>query len=215
MMTAFQEPSRRILIFGDSNTYGYNCEGERFGETVRYPGLLQAMLGPNVRIIEEGLPGRTCVFDDPLYEGMNGLTYLTPCMMSHGPLDTLVVMLGTNDVNPRHGCNAFYIGQGMARLVEKARTTSAWRAEPDILIVAPCPLQSNCEDTVSWECFGMEAVEKSRKLAYEYEQIAKIHGCRFLDAGSLPGIEVAKRDGTHLTPQGHQALAEGLFPLLR
>lgn len=215
MIYPMQEPKRRILIFGDSNTYGYNTEGDRFGETVRYPCLLQSMLGPDVRIIEEGLPGRTCVFEDPLHEGMNGLTYLTPCMLSHGPLDTVVIMLGTNDTNPRYGCNAIYIGQGMERLVEKARTTPAWKEEPDILIVAPCPLSPNGTDAVAWECLGMEAVEKSRRLAKEYEQIAKVHGCRFLDAGALHGIEVSPIDGIHLTPQGHRALAKGLYDVLR
>lgn len=215
MMCSAQQSKRTILIFGDSNTYGFNVEGERFDETVRYPCLLQSMLGENVRIIQEGLPGRTCVFDDPLHEGMNGLTYLTPCMMSHGPLDTLVIMLGTNDTNPRYGCNAIYIGQGMERLVEKARITPAWKGEPDILIVSPCPMQPNCEDAVSWECLGMEAVEKSQKLAYEFAQVAKLHHCRFLDAGSLPGIEVNKIDGIHLTPRAHRALAEGLFQVLR
>lgn len=209
-----QGHTRQILIFGDSNTYGYNYEGDRFDESVRYPCLLQSMLGPKAHIIEEGLPGRTCVFEDPLHEGMNGLTYLAPCMMSHGPLDTLVIMLGTNDTNPRYGCNAFYIGQGMARLVQKALSVAAWRSKPDILIVAPCPLLPNCEDPISWECLDMDAVDKSRRLAVEYARIAQELGCRFLDAGSLPGIQVNRWDGTHLTPDGHRALAEGLAPLL-
>ena len=98
---------RRILVFGDSNTYGYDPERDgRYGETERYPCRIQALLGPGWTVIEEGLPGRTAVFDDPVTEGLCGLSYLTPCMMSHAPLDTLVVMLGTNDTKERFGCNA-------------------------------------------------------------------------------------------------------------
>ena len=84
---------RRILVFGDSNTYGYDPERDgRYGETERYPCRIQALLGPGWTVIEEGLPGRTAVFDDPVTEGLCGLSYLTPCMMSHAPLDTLVVI---------------------------------------------------------------------------------------------------------------------------
>ena len=125
---------RRILVFGDSNTYGYDPERDgRYGETERYPCRIQALLGPGWTVIEEGLPGRTAVFDDPVTEGLCGLSYLTPCMMSHAPLDTLVVMLGTNDTKERFGCNAYLIAQGIGRLLKKAADTDAWRDKPDIL----------------------------------------------------------------------------------
>ena len=45
----------RILCYGDSNTWGYNAEtGDRFPEDVRWTGVLQGLLGPAVRILEEG-----------------------------------------------------------------------------------------------------------------------------------------------------------------
>ena len=132
---------RRILVFGDSNTYGYDPERDgRYGETERYPCRIQALLGPGWTVIEEGLPGRTAVFDDPVTEGLCGLSYLTPCMMSHAPLDTLVVMLGTNDTKERFGCNAYLIAQGIGRLLKKAADTDAWRDKPDILAVCPAPI---------------------------------------------------------------------------
>ena len=56
--------------------------------------------------------GRT-VFEDPLNEGMSGLSYLYPCMMSHSPLDFMVVMLGTNDCKARFGLTPRNIACGM------------------------------------------------------------------------------------------------------
>lgn len=45
---------RRILVFGDSNTYGYDPERDgRYGETERYPCRIQALLGPGWTVIEE------------------------------------------------------------------------------------------------------------------------------------------------------------------
>ena len=49
-------------------------------------------------MVEEGLGGRTTVWDDPFTEGRNGQAYLLPCLRSHAPIDVLVVMLGTNDL---------------------------------------------------------------------------------------------------------------------
>lgn len=89
---------RRVLCFGDSNTYGYDpARDGRYGDDERYPMVLQDLLGDGWSVVEEGLPGRTAVFDDPITEGMNGLRVITPILMSHAPLDTVTIMLGTND----------------------------------------------------------------------------------------------------------------------
>ena len=57
----------RILCFGDSNTYGYKPDGSgRFDENIRWTAKLQRKFGENIKIIEEGLCGRTTIFDDVL-----------------------------------------------------------------------------------------------------------------------------------------------------
>ncbi len=98
---------KRIVCFGDSNTWGYDAvTRERFAEEIRWTGLLQKELGEGYQIVEEGLCGRTSVFEDPLNEGMSGLAYLYPCLMSHAPVDLLILMLGTNDCKQRFGLTA-------------------------------------------------------------------------------------------------------------
>ena len=47
----------------------------RFPRDVRWTGVLAAMLGDGYEIIEEGLRGRTIVFDDPLLPDRNGSRY--------------------------------------------------------------------------------------------------------------------------------------------
>ena len=131
---------RRVLCYGDSNTYGYDpAHDGRYGETERYPRLLQAMLGNGWAIMEEGLPGRTAVFDDPITEGLNGLQTINPILMSHAPLDTVTIMLGTNDSKARFNCNSYLIALGITRLVKKALHTECWRdnAHPDVLVIVP------------------------------------------------------------------------------
>lgn len=73
---------KQILCFGDSNTWGYDGEsGERLPFKVRWTGRLQkAYEGKDVRIIEEGLCGRTTVFEDPFRQGRRG-TVLLPTLL--------------------------------------------------------------------------------------------------------------------------------------
>ena len=51
---------KRVLCFGDSNTWGFNGEdGSRFEEDVRWTGILQRLLGEEDTVIEEGHNGST------------------------------------------------------------------------------------------------------------------------------------------------------------
>lgn len=72
-----------VLCYGDSNTWGVDEEtGGRLSRSRRWPGILAAELGEGVEVIEEGLPGRTTVFDDPVLENRNGRTHFLPVLES-------------------------------------------------------------------------------------------------------------------------------------
>ena len=113
---------KHIVCFGDSNTHGYCADpsdtvtgGARFDETERWTCLLQQKLGEEYLVLEEGLSGRTTVFPDALHESMDGLGVIYSTLMSHEPVDLLVIMLGTNDTKERLGVNAACIAIGMER----------------------------------------------------------------------------------------------------
>ena len=90
---------KRILCFGDSNTYGHNPATEgRFDETVRWTKQLSRILGEKYLVVEEGLNSRTAAITPEDEPYLNGLTYLSPCVRSHQPLDLVILMLGTNDM---------------------------------------------------------------------------------------------------------------------
>lgn len=203
---------KTIVCFGDSNTHGYRSEdGGRFSDTERYPGILQELLGSGYLVREEGLSGRTTVYDDPLFEGLNGLSAIFGCLMTHEPVDMLIIMLGTNDTKERFSSNAENIAKGMERLVKKAASTDAWRdGRPNILIVCPPPIGKGYETTFVTGEMGRGCVEKSKELAGFYEKTAALTGCHFLDAGKIPGIEMHPNDYMHLTKKSHRLLAEAL-----
>ena len=119
---------KHIVCFGDSNTHGYCADpkdcadgGIRYNESERWTCLLEELLGPDTLVLEEGLSGRTTVFSDPLHECMSGLDAIYSVLMSHEPVDLLIIMLGTNDTKERFSANAACIGIGMERLIMKAK----------------------------------------------------------------------------------------------
>jgi lysophospholipase L1-like esterase len=122
---------KTLVCFGDSNTWGYvpGSNGARFPREQRWPVILQRLLGDDWEVISEGLGGRTATIDRPDSEGRNGLPYLLPCLLSHAPVDVVVVFLGTNDVNYLADDR---IARCLARLVDVVR-----RCDAEPLVVCP------------------------------------------------------------------------------
>ena len=212
---------KHILCFGDSNTHGYCADpadcadcGIRFTEEQRWTQLLQEALGQGYLVIEEGLSGRTTCFDDPIHEGLNGLDYIYPCLKSHEEIDLLIVMLGTNDCKDRFYASAACIGLGMARLVNKAKSTDCWGGkQPNILVIAPPPIGEGMLTSSVAATMGQLCVEKSRQLADSYREQCELLNVSFLDAGAI-GCEFNTVDFMHLTSRGHRTLAEALAKLI-
>ena len=211
---------KHIVCFGDSNTHGYCADpsdcaegGDRFNEDERWTQLLAKRLGDDYTVLEEGLSGRTTVFPDPLHESMAGLDSIYSCLMSHEPVDLLIIMLGTNDTKERLGANAAVIGIGMERLVMKAKSVPAWRnGEPRILIIAPPHIGEGLYLRPEGVPMGAGCPEKSRELAKNYAQTAQNQGCFFLDAEGV--AEYNRIDCMHLSRRGHAQLAEKLAQII-
>ena len=207
---------KHIVCLGDSNTHGYCADpmdcadgGDRFNENERWTCLLQEHLGDEYLVLEEGLGGRTTVFRDPLHEGMSALDVVFPILMSHEPVDLLIIMLGTNDTKDRLGMNAACIALGMKRLVEKCQTIPCWgKHAPNILVVCPPHIGEELTDP----CMGSGCIAKSQELASRYEPVVKALGCAFLDAEGI--AEFNKRDFMHLTRKGHANLAAKLAQIV-
>ena len=205
---------KRILCFGDSNTWGYDASsGDRYPESIRWTKRLQVMLGDSYEIIEEGLCGRTTVFEDPLAPGLSGLPYLAPCLMSHAPIDYLILMLGTNDCSDRFSLTAKNIADGMRRLLLTACQTPCWRnQEPAAMIIAPIPMDNAKMDSDYLSDVGSKAAERSRDLVGELRLLAAQTHCAFLDLESVTAA--GDVDHVHLDTDGHAALAKKLAELL-
>lgn len=202
----------RVLCFGDSNTHGTVAlrdlaDRRRHDDATRWPEVMAARLGPGMRVIDEGLPGRTTVHDDPI-EGAhkNGLAVLPALLESHRPLDLVVVMLGTNDLKHRFSLTPFDIAAGLRRLGETVQASGCGRdgRAPGLLLVAPVPVE---ETGLLAEMFTGGAA-KSRALARHVAQVAGVLGAAFFDAGSVAQVDPV--DGIHLDAEAHRALGAAM-----
>lgn len=218
---------KRILCYGDSNTHGCNPawipawdedpeKTVRFSEEIRWTCVLQKLLGEKeYRVIEEGLPGRTTVFPDPVYPHCNGKDSIYPCILSHSPIDLLVIMLGTNDIKVSfHPCVDMAV-RAMEELLKVVLNPYIWehRRVPKLLLVAPVPVRDQIETSNFWGMYDRNSVELSRQLGGVYETLAERYGCHFLNAGDY--AEASELDSIHLDEENHRKLAEALEEKIR
>ena len=210
---------KSILCYGDYNTWG--CiplrgleSSGRYPPATRWPGVLRRELGEDCWVVEAGLNGRTTVWDDALQPHRNGHRLLPPTLLTHEPLDLVIIMLGTNDLKRRMGGSAREIAEGAGTLVDLVAGSGCGPqgSAPQTLLICPPPVGHL--DALADEFEG--ATEKSRQLAGHFEAIAAAHSCAFLDAGAV--ITSSDADGIHLEEPEHErlgiAVAEHVRPLL-
>ncbi len=206
---------KSVLAFGDSLTWGYDPVNlGRHAYEDRWTSVLQKALGHGVRVIPEGLNGRTTAYDDHLADcERNGVKLLPSVLESHKPLDLVIIMLGTNDMKRGIAGSAILAMSGMKRLVRLVRSHD-WGFEfegPEVLLVAPPPA---CETANSFfAAMFRGAVEESAMLASMYRDLADELGCGFFDAGSV--AQTTPLDGIHLDADNTRAVGRGLEPVVR
>ena len=159
-------------------------------------------MGSGYRVIEEGLNGRSIGFEDTIEPYRNGYDYVIPCILTHEPIDLMVIMLGTNDTKGRYALTPSEISYEMENFLQRVKSQFMWdRQGADILLVSPALFG----DGEIEEEFGDAARQKAKKLAPYFKQLAEDYGCFFLDAGEL--IKAHGCDNIHFSPEDHRLFA--------
>lgn len=208
---------KRIMIYGDSNTHGYNAEdGSRFDENIRWTGVCQNIMGSDYVIVEEGLNGRnTChdVIDGPY---KNGLSYIIPCVLSQLPLDMICVKLGSNDFDPMLDPDPEKIAANAARILKVAKlvTEEKYPGRPcKYVLMAPLNATDDALTGDFAEYYDAETVALSRKGPAAFAKQAEKDGFLFFDANEH--AVCCKKDGVHLDAENHKKLGEAFAAWLK
>ena len=200
---------RTLLCFGDSNTHGtmpfarMDEPRRRYDAATRWPCVARRQLGLDWTLIEEGLPGRTAQFADPLLgPHMDGRTGLRIALESHGPIDALTIMLGTNDVKAMFGATPEKVVAGLSAILNIALSVEMQARHEGfaVLLVCPPPVEEiGCLAGIFW---GGRATAVA--LPPLYGALAGALGVGFLDAGAH--IRVSAVDGVHFDMAAHATL---------
>ena len=199
-----------VVCFGDSLTWGFNpVDKSRYGHDVRWTRLLQKELGDSYYVVEEGINGRTTVFEDPVRGDKNGLQQLAGIRKTHMPIDILIIMLGSNDLQDRFGLSADAIGLAMGRVLFAATqpTDDVEGRAPKVLLMAPPPLGDFTGKEYAGVYSNAHGGVQSRRLAEVYEALAQTYGAAFFNTGTV--ITASEVDAIHFeaAPQAELAMA--------
>ena len=191
---------KQILCFGDSNTWGYDGESrKRLPWGKRWTSLLQEKFDSEkpsaltkkavtARIIEEGLCGRTTIFEDPLREGRRGTALLPTLLETHEGIDAVILMLGTNDCKTVFGASAEVIGMGITRLLEQIQR---YAPKARVLLISPIYLGEKVWQEGFDQEFSPDSVKVSKELEKVYQRIAREKQVEFRPAAAYVSCCVA------------------------
>lgn len=200
----FSTPSShpiRVLVYGDSNTWGWvptesGFPTTRFPLSQRFSGVMQRELGSGFEVIENGLNNRTTNLDYPTPigivsgEAFNGAKTLPGLLAAYAPVDLVVILLGTNDLKaPFHRTtkeSAAAIAQLIALVERSSGSVSNTYDAPQVFIVAPPQIGEMPHPYIA-EHFSGAQVE-SKGFGEAYHKVAKTAGVPFLDATGAIGV---------------------------
>ncbi len=202
---------KKILCFGDSNTYGFIPQsGLRYDINTRWTGILQTLCNNEFEITEAGCNNRTAFIDNPA--GINQTGYkILPEYLKTNFFDIIILAIGINDLQRFFNPTLNEFEQGMEKLIQITKNLS-----PKSKIILICPSKLNLaginNGIFSYQ-FDKISVEKSGKLSPIYKSLAEKYKCHFIDLNNI--VEVSPLDGLHFSPKSHKTIAENLYKNLK
>ncbi|MEI7578805.1 MAG: GDSL-type esterase/lipase family protein [bacterium] len=207
--------SKKILCFGDSNTWGYipNTDTksiyQRYSAEIRYPGVLQKLLGEKYEVIEDGVNSRTISVEDrrPGKSSRTAISYLPQLFYANDPLDYLIIMIGSNDLKTQFALSPAEVAEQIITLLQTAKSLASQidQAKPKLLYIVPPPIN----DAIPYAKNRFEnGLQRYQEMIKILKALLIINEIDFIDCFSLVDLG---SDGLHLTEAGHKKLGEAIF----
>ena len=195
----------RVLLYGDSNTWGYDPRTGLRQEN-RFVNLLRKRR-PDIEWIDEGLCGRTLALDDPYRKDVNGAKTISMILNTHMPIDLCIIFLGVNDLKRQYHPNQLTLEKGIQTLLFAAMDPFIYRKgypKPKFWVICPSKVHPACfEQPQFMDEFGLEMIDLINQ-----SQNALKKGSQRFDARVIANpIVASQEDGIHLDQKGHEEMA--------
>ena len=195
---------KKILCYGDSNTFGFDSStGSRFDDKTRWTAVLQANLGDDYKIIEEGGCGRTGFVDNPEGVSFSAQMHFPSVLSEVDNVDILILAIGTNDLQSQYDISFSVIEKGLENLIKIAQGKVN-----QIIIIPPVVLSEKIFDGYFRYQFDETSIIKSKKIAPIYERIANMYNCKYIDINNF--VKPSDIDGLHYDKISHKIIADKL-----
>ena len=202
-----------VLLYGDSFFWGVNPDtGKRHSSSERIGKQLQVLLGPDFEVVEEGHRGRTMFGENGWFPERDGLAQFGPIFASHLPIHTVVIMLGTNDLNTKTLHSPQDIAAALTNYQSKMEYWCKFMGYdvPKVIVVAPPDIDDTQLDKFKSIFAASSAliVELSEELEIQCSKM----GYKFLNSDEL--VKSIGADGIHISPEDNLRLATTLKNLI-
>lgn len=199
---------KKILCYGDSNTFGYNpCDASRYDTHTRWTALLQNILGDGYQIIEEGMCDRTGIADNDKGFLFSAQRHFPKLMPKTKEVDILVLWIGTNDLQFKYNLTLGQIEKGLEKLIIIAQNYAK-----KIVLIPSVELSDNILDGNFSYQFDNKSVSKSKKMSKIYKKLSRIYNLEYFDINEF--VKPSEADGLHYDTIGHTIIAQKLSEVL-
>ena len=200
---------KKILCYGDSNTYGYNpLDGTRFDEDTRWTGVLQKNLGKDYLVQEEGMNNRNGFVNNPCGYEYTAQRHFPKLIAKNKDTDILVLAIGINDLQFSYDIGFKTIENGLEKLIVTAKDY-VYR----IILIPPPVLEKNVLDGNFRIQFDETSISKSKKVGKIYKKLANVFSCDIFDINDFQ--KPSKEDGLHYNKEAHRKIGEKLAEFIR
>jgi len=200
---------KKILCYGDSNTYGYNpADGSRFDDKIRWTALLQYNLGNDYKIIEEGICDRTGFADNDKGFLFSAQRHFPKIITKSKDIDILILAIGTNDLQFKYNLTLKQIENGLEKLIITAK-----KYIRKIVLIPPVTLSEDVLEGYFNYQFDTTSISKSKKVGKIYKKLSKIYGLEIFDINEF--VKPSQTDGLHYNEIGHKIIANKLTEFIK
>lgn len=191
---------KKILLYGDSNTWGHNpVDCSKLPHT--WGEVAQELL-PECEITIDGECGRATLWGEGPKHGI--ACFRERYFVKKHDFDIIVIMLGTNDVLKQLQYEPERTAQALRQYIHETRVVYGDKT-PKFLIISPILVREEClKHPIFSELYSQKSVDDSKRFAEVISKMAAEEGAYFMNAADY--AKASDIDGIHMVMEEHEKL---------
>lgn len=201
---------KKIICYGDSNTYGFNpYTMGRYENNERWTGILSEYLC-GFEILEEGMNNRLGFFESPDGFEYSGNKYLPVLLNNIKDFDIFILALGTNDLQFFYNLDEQTTFSGLTDLLGIIKNVNS---SSKIIIIPPVKINEDILNGFFVNQFDKKSIERVNNVFHTFRDVAQLNNCYYYDFNEI--VKPSNKDGLHYTKESHRIIAKNLAEYIK